>query len=543
MKNFKSCFSALMRQVRPAAPGIALCCAISLCGVACSLAFVWISKKVVDTATGPQSVDMLPSVLAMAVIMLLQILFSVSETYCRGKVVINNKNKIRLSIFDKALRSTWLSQEKFHSADVSNRLEEDIRLIIQFICEVLPHLIVTTVQLVASTAYLFILAPQLGWILIWIMPVAVVASRLYFGKIRKLSSEIRSVDGRIQGHVQESLQHRILSKTIGSEESVEYGLDALQQDEKTKTVERLGYSAISHTFMRVGFAAGYLAAFLWGAYGLRNGTATYGLMVAFLQLVSQVQRPVANIASYIPSFIHALASQERLMEISELPQEQVEEDIPMGDLPGIRLSGVGFSYPGRETPVFGNLNFDFEPGKLSVICGPTGEGKSTLAQLILALLKPDRGSVEIYNSDNCVPVSPGVRCNFMYVPQGNSLVSGTIRDNLLMASPDASDDELKAALHTAVADFVLELPDGMDTMCNEIGRGLSEGQAQRISIARALLHKGGILILDEATSALDEATETEFLGRLREETSGKKTIICITHRPAAVSVCDAVLNI
>ena len=290
--------------------------------------------------------------------------------------------------------------------------------------------------------------------------------------------------------------------------------------------------------MSVGFSAGYLTAFIWGVLGLKDGSVTYGLMVAFLQMVGQVQRPVANLALYVPAFIKSLSSEERLLEIGELPQEGEMPDVLLEGAPGVRVTDLTFAYDGRPEPVFSGLNFDFKPGQMTVITGPTGEGKSTLAQLLLALLAPTNGSIELYSSLS-VPVSPATRCNFMYVPQGNSLLSGSVRANLLMARPGASEEELRDVLHVAAADFVLELPDGLDTSCAEIGRGLSEGQAQRIAIARALLRPGGILILDEATSALDPKTEQLVLERIKERFGNTKTIICITHRPAAAALADS----
>ena len=478
--------------------------------------------------------------------MVLQVLMRIFVKYYEGRITILAKNRIRSDVFEKALRSTWTGKDKFHSADMANRMEEDIRVITEFICCDIPTAFVTVLQLIAAVVMLFVFSSSLAWILIWIMPVAVVGARLYFRRMRALTTEIRTIDGRINGHLQETLQHRVLVKTLGSVGASEEELEALQEQERSRTVSRLGYSALSRGFMSVGFSAGYLVAFIWGVLGLKDGSVTYGLMVAFLQMVGQVQRPVANLALYIPAFIKSLSSEERLLEIGELPQEGEYEDILVEGAPGVRLTDVSFSYEGRPEPVLSGLSFDFLPGKMTVITGPTGEGKSTLAQLLLALLVPSSGRLELYcattgssDSDRAsVPVSPATRCNFMYVPQGNSLLSGSVRANLLLARPSATDEELREALHLAAADFVLELPDGLDTPCAEIGRGLSEGQAQRIAIARALLRPGGILILDEATSALDPATEQLVLSRIKERFGQSKTIICITHRPAASQLAD-----
>ena len=576
-----------------------------------SLAFVWFSKRVVDIATGHLDASLGAGIAILIGIMTLQVLTRVFVKYYEGRITVQAKNRIRSDVFEKALRSTWTGKDKFHSADMANRMEEDIRVVTEFICCDIPEAFVTVLQLIAAVVMLFVFSSSLAWILIWIMPVAVVGARLYFRRMRALTTEIRTIDGHINGHLQETLQHRVLVKTLGSVGASQEELEALQEQELDRTVSRLGYSALSRGFMSVGFSAGYLTAFIWGVVGLQDGTVTYGLMVAFLQMVGQVQRPVANLALYIPAFIRSLSSEERLMEIGEMPQEDAYADVLLEGAPGVRVRGLSFSYEDRGTKVLSDFSFDFKPGQMTVITGPTGEGKSTLAQLLLALLVPTSGTIELYSlssgcSDNgvvpeseasgaipvaAVPVSPATRCNFMYVPQGNSLLSGSVRANLLMARPTATDEELREVLHLAAADFVFDLPDGLDTSCAEIGRGLSEGQAQRIAIARALLRSGGILILDEATSALDPDTEQLVLSRIREHfcqspvsgspdtdsgspssgsvcsspdtvsgspssgsassspdgapgspSSGSalsKTIICITHRPAAAALADA----
>lgn len=564
MKDFGPCLKGVWRLLRTVRWKVLFSAFLQTVAAAASLAFVWFSKRVVDIATGQVDAPLGVAIWLLVGIMALQVLTRIFVKYYEGRITIQAKNKIRSDVFEKALRSTWTGKDKFHSADMANRMEEDIRVITEFICCDIPTAFVTVLQLIAAVVMLFVFSSSLAWILIWIMPVAVVGARLYFRRMRALTTEIRTIDGRINGHLQETLQHRVLVKTLGSVGASEEELEALQEQERSRTVSRLGYSALSRGFMSVGFSAGYLVAFIWGVLGLKDGSVTYGLMVAFLQMVGQVQRPVANLALYIPAFIKSLSSEERLLEIGELPQEGLYEDELLEGAPGVRVTDLTFAYEGRPEPVLSGLSFDFLPGKMTVITGPTGEGKSTLAQLLLALLEPTSGRIELYSpvlpdsssvlpdgsavqgssvmpglDRAAVPVSPATRCNFMYVPQGNTLLSGSVRANLLLARPSATDEELREALHLAAADFVLELPDGLDTPCAEIGRGLSEGQAQRIAIARALLRPGGILILDEATSALDPATEQLVLSRIKERFGSSKTIICITHRPAAASLADS----
>ncbi|MBO4469389.1 MAG: ABC transporter ATP-binding protein, partial [Bacteroidales bacterium] len=477
MKDFGPCLKGVWRLLRTVRWKVLLSAFLQTVAAAASLAFVWFSKRVVDIATGHLEGELSVAIWLLVGIMALQVLTRVFVKYYEGRITVAAKNRIRSDVFAKALRSTWTGRDKFHSADMANRMEEDIRVVTEFICCDIPEAFVTCLQLVAAVVMLFCFSSSLAWILIWIMPVAVVGARLYFRRMRALTTEIRTIDGRINGHLQETLQHRVLVKTLGSIGSSEEELSSLQDLERDRTVSRLGYSALSRGFMSVGFSAGYLTAFIWGVLGLKDGSVTYGLMVAFLQMVGQVQRPVANLALYVPAFIKSLSSEERLLEIGELPQEGEMPDVLLEGAPGVRVTDLTFAYDGRPEPVFSGLSFDFKPGQMTVITGPTGEGKSTLAQLLLALLEPASGKIELYTlcSVGCgngvvpeneasgaipvaaVSISPATRCNFMYVPQGNSLLSGSVRANLLMARPSASDEELREVLHVAAADFVLEL--------------------------------------------------------------------------------------
>ena len=544
MRPFHECFRGLMRMLRPHGARVLLSVLIGLVGVASSLGFVWVSKKVVDVATGAARGDLMTFVYLMLGIMLVQLICRVGARYWEGLIVVKAQNALRESAFRKVLFSTWNGKDRLHSGDTVSRLEEDIRVVVDFICVTVPDLLITIIQLIGASAYIFVLSPNLAWILLLIMPVAVLCSRLFFKKLRALTGEIRAGDAKVQGHIQENTQRRVLVRMLGAAGKVMEKLGGYQEYVYDRTLVRLNYNAVSRGFMQLGFAAGYALVFLWGVFGLRDGSLGYGTMVAFLQLVGQVQRPVAGIALQIPAFIRALSSEDRLLDIIEAPQEEEGDDIVLQGAPGVRVEHLAFTYEGVNNPVVKDLDFDFAPGSMTAIIGSTGAGKSTLVRVIMALLPPDSGSVVLYDKAG-TEVESGVRtrCNFMYVPQGNSLMSGTIRDNLLLAKPDASDDELREVLHLAAADFVYNLQDGLETVCAEIGAGLSEGQAQRIAIARALLRPGGILVLDEATSALDADTELELLERLGARYRGSKTILCITHRPAATSYADKVLKL
>ena len=539
MRNFKSCIKTLFDFSRVSRGRMLVCVFIGLIGVSASLTFVAVCKTLVDIATGAIDKPIMPYVLAMIGIMLLQLFLRVSYNYLEGLNSIQTQIKIRRALYAHVLGSQWDGREVFHSGDAINRLEQDVSMIVDFCCSRLPSILVTLFQLLATSCYLLMLAPKLLWILLVLMVVAILGSRLFFNTLRSLTNAIRTKDSTIQAHLQETLQNRIVVLTITGARRMVERLAWLQKDLYGDTIKRLNYGAIARTFMSLGFTSGYVVAFLWGIFGIRSGAVTFGMMTAFLQLVGQVQRPVASLAKVIPNFIRTLTSVERLMDLQDLPSEKETDNQYIAEVPEIEVRNLVFSYPDQQKRVFDGFSTCFPAGKLSAIIGETGAGKSTLTRLLLALLKPKSGEILIGG----LPADVNLRCNFMYVPQGNSLFSGTIRDNLLMAKPDATDDEMKEVLRRAVADFVLNLPQGLDSSCSERGGGLSEGQAQRIAIARGLLHEGNILILDEATSAVDAETEKQLLQNLKQHYHGKKTILFISHREAVVAEADAVVQI
>ena len=270
------------------------------------------------------------------------------------------------------------------------------------------------------------------------------------------------------------------------------------------------------------------------------------MMTAMLQLVGQVQRPISDIGRAIPAFIHAITSIERLSEITDLELEKRGELIMFKGAPSVRISNIGFHYPDSQEYILSDFSCDFSSGSLTAIMGATGAGKSTLLKIVMGLLRPTSGSAVISgntsNGEESAEISASTRENFTYVPQGNTLLSGTIAENLRLVDSQATEEDMRKVLSIAEAGFVFDLPKGLDTACGEDGSGLSEGQCQRIAIARALLKKGGVLLLDEATSALDSQTEHRLLENICKNYRGEKTIIFISHREAVASFADNVIR-
>ena len=508
-----------------------------------SLTFVWVCKELVDIATGESQEPLGQWTAFMIACIVLQICCRIASSYCEQYGRINIQNNLRARLFYSLISSRWSGRERFGTGDAVNRLEEDIRVVSELVSSHIPAVVVTFAQLAAASTFLLFISPNLLWALVGLMIAGIIASRLSFRKLRSLSTAIRTKDGEIQQHIQEHLQNRVVALTIIGIERVMATLNTLHSALRTNTIKRLNFHSLNSALLSVSFMGGYAAAFLWGVYGIKSGTVTFGMMTAFLQLVSQIQMPLSELARKIPAFIHALSSIERLAELENLDPE---ENAPLCRLEapaGILFKDVTFSYPDSHSGVlFNSFSHNFLPGTMTVVAGATGIGKSTLVRLMLGLLKPQSGSILIYgNSSNSHCASKATRCNFKYVPQGNTLLSGTILDNLLMADPKADRERIDAALHIAAADFVHSLPEGLQTICGESGSGLSEGQCQRIAIARALLQSGSVLLMDESTSSLDPATESLVLQNLR--TLSNHTIIFISHREAVMKSADSLLEL
>ena len=509
--------------------------------VSVSLCFVFVCKHLIDIATGISDDSLETYIGWMAICLTAQLVLSVIRSRLTTRTEVKLRNGLHNRLFEHLMKSQWNGREAFHSGDLLNRIEADSASVTDAVCRTIPTAFVTIVQLGGALYFLSRLDMRLTGILIFIMPMAILFSKSYVRKMRRMSREIRETDSRIQSHMQENLQHRIIVRTLEYTRQTVEKLGSLQASLQRQVYRRTDFSVFSRSMVQIGFMTGYAVAFLWGVFGLRDGTVTFGMMAAFLQLVSQIQRPMVDISRQISVFIRVLTATERLAELTALPLERQGNPIHLEGNLGIRISHLHYTYPGSEREVLADFSHDFHPGSLTVIVGETGVGKSTLIKLILSLVQPNEGKISIYNGQDVVEVSPQTRCNFSYVPQGNTLFSGTIRDNLLTGNPNATEEDMRSALHTAVADFVFSLPDGLDTVCGEQGTGLSEGQAQRIAIARGLLRPGNILLLDEPSSALDGETEHELLKRLAAEVKDK-TVVMITHREKIAGLCSEVVR-
>ncbi len=515
---------------------------IGLLDVVCQLLWVLACKHAIDIATGTKEGSLTTTGIIIASLMLVQIASRAASRWIHSVTGNKVRNRMRRAVFARLLRCDWMHLQRHHTGDLINRLEGDVASITTLMTEVIPATVVAATQLLASFALLFTMSPWLAVAIFITLPVCLAVSRVYVKKMRKLNRDVRDSDSRIQSVLQESLQHKELIKSLEQNDSTEQQLSDLQSQLQDQVASRTRFSLGAYTLVQLGFATGYVVAFLWGADSLRDGIITYGTMAAYLQLVGLIQRPTMDLSRYIPGIVSSLTAAERLYELEDIPVEQQGDAIMLKETAGVRFKDVTFRYEEGKRFILNKFTFDFPPNSSTAIIGETGAGKTTLIRLLIAFINPQGGSIELYNGNEQHESSTLTRRNFVYIPQGNSLVSGTIRENLLMGNPEATEEEMKRALHIACAEYVLELPDGIDSHITERGGGLSEGQAQRIAVARSILRPGSILILDEVTSALDEATEQEMLKRLTQSQIGK-TLIFVTHRPAVINYCTQVLKI
>lgn len=509
---------------------------IGIVNIGLGLLFIWICKEVIDIATSHGSRPIWPIVGCMGATMVIRLLLMGLRQYIVNRTNIILTNSIRQRLFTKVMHSPWRGREDMAAGDVMSRLGEDLRVVVSCLTSVVPNIAQSGCQLVAASWFLFVLQPVLLWGLLAITPIAILLSKIYYKTTRKLTEKIRSEEADITSHMQESLLNRPLLLSLQRVGLMTDRLDGKQDMLYDTYNKRIRFSVQARLFVHFTFMLGYASAFVWGAYGIMIGTVTYGMMTAFLQLVAQVQNPILNLSELLPQLVQCNTASDRLRGLAgatnpnEPEPESKASAVICKNPKDIIVKNLSFRYPDGKRDILKNLSLVIKSGSAVSIVGHTGSGKSTFVRLLLGLLKPSEGSIDLAGQ------------SVAYVPQGNSLLRGTIRENLLLGKLDATDEELHEALSRAAALFVYDLPNGLDSMCGEKGSGLSEGQAQRIAIARALLQPGTIMILDEASSALDQETERQILEDIQKNQTGK-TLIWVTHHEIVKEYMPEVIDI
>lgn len=522
--------------------GILLNALVGIASILLTFAFIYFSKHAIDVATGSSIGGIAIDIILLAVIIVMQLLSSAAGTWVSTRLHIGLGNALRHRVFSHLLSSRWTELARFHTGDMVNRVERDTSSVVSMLAGSIPSFFVAAAQFAVAIVFFCFLDPWLPWLVVGVFPLLLLCGRFYMGKMYRYTHLIRKSDSLIQSTIQESLQQRVVIKALELDDSRLGTLDSQQTALRGQLMERTRFSVLSRSFVSAAFATGYLAVFAWGVARLSVGGITFGTMAAFLQLVGKIQTPILDMARLLPSLVDVLASVDRLRELEQLSAEEEADPVFLPQAPDVVFTEVFFAYPESERPVLCGFTYTIPAGSCTAVVGATGRGKTTLLRLLLSFVEPSAGSVSLVCGDRCYTVSAKTRCNFTYVPQGNTLFSGTVRDNLLLGNPMATAEEMEKALRVAEAGFVYSLPNGIDTRLGEQGGGLSEGQAQRIAVARALLRPSHILLFDEATSALDSDTEERLVSNLKRAYSGK-TFIFVTHHEAIASVCDKVLKL
>lgn len=519
-----------------------------LCGIGrviLGLLMVWFSKMFIDvtirTGTTQEIIGMICLLVATVVggITLRQVYY-----YMTISANTRQSNNIRLHLFSQLFSRQLYDEQELHSGDVTSRMAKDIEVVSNTTTSSIPEMLITLFQLIGAFLLLRSMDEKLAWMILLMTPFAIAFGKLISRQLRNMTLDIRKDESRIQVQIQEGMEQNAVLRALNCEDWITDRLDNLQQHLKGNMMRRARFTVVMRMAFGLAFGLGYLLAFVWGGLQLRSGAITFGVMTSFLQLVGQIQQPILSLLNTITTLIHTTASIDRLeeMEINATRSSSKSSPDPFPTPPDVMARDVCFQYATGDRMVIEHFTHTFLPGSKTALMGPTGVGKTTLFRLLLALIKPNQGSLSLYINKVEEPVSEKTRQNFVFVPQGNTLMSGSIRYNLQLADPNATDEQLKEVLHTAAADFVNELPDGLDTELSERGGGLSEGQAQRIAIARGLLRPGQILLLDEISASLDEQTEQLLYSRLFAKYP-QKTMIFITHRPSVSHLCDEVIHI
>lgn len=513
--------------------------ALGVIDVCIGLLEVWLTKRIIDAATAGHSWHFsdggwlsLPALMVMLVAcMLISVGLAYAVRWLRAKLSVRSLNRLQAGEYARLLQSPWLFLRKQHSGTLTNTLIDDIDTISSFLSEQLPALITALLQFIGAFVFLAVLDWRLALVIVVVTPAIIVAAQLYIRKMRRHRHQVREDQADIQAYLQESLQQSLLLKALNRTTFASALLDERHARYQQSFMHMTRYSAMALVLVRSAFVAGYLIAFGWGTYNLSVSAITFGAMVAFIQLVGRIQQPMRTLIGYVGTFVNVSTATERIAAISvQYSVTSNQTSTISRQQSAVIVRDLSFTYPDSDEPVLSHLDAEIPAGSLVAVIGKTGIGKTTFVQLLLGLLPVDKGSISVPEQ------------GFAYVPQGNTLLSGTIRYNLLFGNPTASDTAMLEALRLADAEFVLNDERGLDYPCGERGTGLSEGQSQRIAIARALLVDAPVLLLDEAFSALDTPTAETILRNIRAARP-EQTIICITHRDSLIPQADQVIHL
>lgn len=505
-----------------------------------------VSSNVLDIATGSRTGNLWAQIGLLGLLIIFQAVLNIASSNVRIRTTTKIEMRMKQGVFAKVLRKQYQEVSKVHSGEILNRLTSDIDIVVGGIVSLIPQAISMLTKIVAGVFVLFSIDARFTGLVLCVGGLVCVFSRIYSRHFKYLHKEVQRTNGVVRSYMQECFENLIVIKSFVNESAVGGKLNEFQQENYKIRIKRNTISNFANTMVYVLFTAGYYAALAWGALQISVGAMTFGTLTAFLQIIQQIKAPFRNVSGLIPQYYSMQASAERLMELEEMTDEQAESKILdvmqfYRDFMGIVVDNVTFSYTEGEK-VLENVSLRVEKGELLAIVGESGIGKSTLVKLFLHLMPCSEGKLYLETVSEKIEIDAGTRNVFSYVPQGNMIMSGTIRENITFCNPKVTDAEIQRAAEVAcIWDYIETLPQGLDTVLKERGEGLSMGQIQRIAIARAILDDAPILLLDECTASLDKETEWNVLQNLKKMNT--KTIICISHTAAGIRCCDRAVKI
>lgn len=544
MKNQsnKTTLKWIYRRIKRFLPAIIATALISAVTAVSYVVLALLTKRVLDIATGDAAGNLAAAGAVLFAVIALQVTAgacqSLLNAYTNGKLTMS----LREYLFTAICKKKYEEISPYHSGDILNRITSDVDTVVSSSVTIIPNSVSIFTKIIAGLGAMVFMNPILALIILLLGVTVPAIGRFISKKYKYMHKECQRTEGRTRSFMQECFENIVVIKTFASEGPFIKRLQRYMDDNFKLKIKRTGISIAATISLYTFFTIGYYAVLLWGAGGLAKGTLTYGTLMAFLQLISQLRAPLQNVSGILPQYYSAIASAERLTELEGLRDEtsllkSEDADKLKADFKSIEAKNLCFGYGAKN--ILENCSFTAEKGDIIAITGESGSGKSTLFKLILGLYSPASGSLTVNGE---IPTDASVRPLFAYVPQGNMVLSGSIRDNISLCNPDVDEESIiNAAKAAQIYDYIAALPDGLDTMLSERGAGLSEGQIQRISIARALITEAPVLLLDEATSALDESTETRVLENIRRMTG--KTVLFITHRNTSLKACDKIMHI
>ena len=474
--------------------------------------------------------------------LLLNVLYNYYKVWISGKVEIRIKDTVFAALFQKK----WSDVSSFHSGELLHRMTADADVVVTGVVTLVPQVVAMATRLIACLVVLLAMDWRFTVVLLGLGSLMLLCSRFYGKKMKSIHKECQAKDGKAKSFTQESLANWMLIQSFDGADTVRGRLGGLLGSHFQAKLKRIRWNNMAHAAMYLLFSCSYYVALLWGAVRLAVGTLSYGMLTAFLQIVGQIRQPFVNASGLLPQYYNMLASAERIQELELLEDEprhgeNCDAAAVYERLVSLDAVDVHFAYE-EGHPVLSGADFSLKKGEFVALVGYSGIGKSTLQKLMLGFYTAQKGRVCAKLTDGELALGCDTRPLFAYVPQTSLLLSGTIRENIAFCCGEVSDEAVWAAAEVAdVADAIRRLPNGLDTVLGERGSGMSEGQLQRLAIARAVLCGAPVLLLDEATSALDEATEERVLQRLRKLPN--RTCLCITHRPAALDICDRTIRV